>query len=276
MSGDKRNSGEAWPAQVSFAEGLSRQIRVVRALILREIHTRYARENIGFLWVVAEPMLFAGGVIAMRTILPFFPREQHGMSLVGFLMTGYLPFLLYRHMIGRCIHCVRANHSVLYHRQVKIIDLYVTQLVLEGAGTIIAFVFGCTVFVAVGLMDVPRNLFLLFAGWFYAAWFCGALAMLLGAASELSTLVDKLYNPFSYLSLPISGAFYMVSWLPHSWQDYALYVPLVHYFEMIRGGYFGESLTVTYDVGYLTAICLILTFGALQMVTVARKRVAIP
>lgn len=275
MSDDSTRPDEAWPTHSSFGEGLALQLRVIGALLRREIHTRYARENIGFLWIVGEPMMFAGGVIAMRSILPFFPREQHGMSLVGFLMTGYLPFLLYRHMIGRCIHCVRANHSVLYHRQVRIIDLYITQLLLEGAGTVIAFVFGCSVFVATGLMDFPKDLFLLYTGWFYAIWFCGSLAMLLGAASELSSLVEKLYNPFSYLSLPISGAFYMVAWLPNSWQEYALYVPLVHYFEMIRGGYFGAALTVHYDIGYLTAVCLVLTFGALQMVVIARKRVAI-
>ena len=259
----------------AFAQGLRLQLRVIGALILREIHTRYARENIGFLWIVGEPVMFAGGVIAMRTILPFFPHEQHGMSLVGFLMTGYLPFLLYRHMMSRCIHCARNNNSVRYHRQVRLIDLYITQLILEGAGTIIAFVFGCTLFYTMGLMDVPKNLLLLYAGWFYAIWFCGSFAVLIGAASELSTLVDKLYNPVSYLSLPISGAFYMVHWLPPAWREYALLVPLVHYFEMIRGGYFGESVTVHFDVGYLNGVCLTLSFGALAMIAVVRKRIAI-
>jgi ABC-type polysaccharide/polyol phosphate export permease len=261
--------------RASFREGLAIQLRVIRALILREIHTRYARENIGFLWMVAEPMLFAGGVIAMRALLPFFPREQHGMTLVGFLMTGYLPFLLYRHMIAHCINCVRSNHSVLYHRQVRIVDLYIAQLVMEGAGVTIAFVFGCSVFVALGLMDLPRNPFLFYAGWFYAIWFCASFAMLVGAASELSSLVEKLYNPISYLSLPISGAFYMVDWLPHRWQPYAEAIPLVNYFEMIRSGYFGNTVTAHYDVGYLTAVCLLLTFAALATITVVRKRVAI-
>lgn len=263
------------PDESPFRESLTLQLRVIGALLLREIHTRYARENIGFLWLVGEPLLFTGGVIAMRTILPFFPHEQHGMSLVGFLMTGYLPFLLYRHMISRCIHAVRGSQSVLYHRQVRILDIYISRLILEAAGTMIAFVFGCSVFIAADMMKLPQNLFLLYAGWFYAIWFCGSFAILLGAASELSSLVDKLYNPMSYLSLPVSGAFYMVNWLPDSWQPYAQIIPLVHFFEMIRGGYFGEAVTVHYNVGYITVICLALTFGGLAMIRVARKRVAI-
>ncbi|HEY0107528.1 MAG TPA: ABC transporter permease, partial [Rhizomicrobium sp.] len=231
-------------AQPSFRTALAVQLRIIGALTMREIHTRYARENIGFIWLVGEPILFTFGVITIRTFLPFFPHEQHGMSLVGFLMTGYMPFLLYRHMISRSINCIRDNHSVLYHRQIRIIDIYLSRLLLEAAGTVIAFIFGCTLFIAVGLMGWPQNLLLLYAGWLYAIWFCGALAIFFGAASEISSLVDKLYNPFSYLSLPISGAFYMVAWLPSSWQHVALAIPLVHFFEMIRGGYFGATVTV--------------------------------
>lgn len=262
-------------AEPTFRQSLAIQGRVLGALLLREIHTRYARENIGFLWLAGEPVLFAGGVIAMRTFLPFFGHEQHGMTLIGFLMTGYLPFLLYRHMISRCIHCVRANSSVLYHRQVRLIDLYLSRLILEGAGIIVAFSGGCALFIATGLMDPPKDLFLLYAGWFYAVWFCAAFSILVGAASELSDLVEKLYNPFSYLSLPVSGAFYMVDWLPPDWQQAALYVPLVHYFEMIRGGYFGDAVTVHYSIPYITGVCLLLTLAALATVAAVRKRVAI-
>lgn len=261
--------------RTQFRQGLAIQRRVLGALILREIHTRYARENIGFLWLMGEPVLFAGGVIAMRTLLPFFPKEQHGMTLIGFLMTGYLPFLLYRHMISRCIFAVKASTSVLYHRQVRIIDIYLSRLVLEAVGIIMAFTGGCTLFVLTGFMDPPLRLYLLFAGWFYAIWFCAAFSMAVGAASELSDLVEKLYNPVSYLSLPVSGAFYMVDWLPHQWQQVALYIPLVHFFEMIRGGYFGDTVTVHYDVAYITGWCLVLTFLALMAVNAVRKHVPI-
>jgi len=256
-------------------EGVLAQARIVLALTMREIHVRYARENIGFLWIVGEPILFCFGVIAIRSFLPFFPREQHGMSLVGFVMTGYMPFLLFRHMMSRGIHCVRDNHNVLYHRRIRIIDLFLARMILEAAGTIIAFAGGCALFTATGLMEPPQDLLLLYAGWAYAIWFCAALAIAVGAASEISTLVERLYNPFSYLSLPVSGAFYMVNWLPTEWQNYALWIPLVHFFEMIRGGYFGEAVTARYDIGYITAVCLGLTIAALALVSYIRKRVAV-
>ena len=40
--------------------GWNVQVRVIHALMIRELLTRFGRENIGFLWIMAEPLLFAG------------------------------------------------------------------------------------------------------------------------------------------------------------------------------------------------------------------------
>ena len=49
--------------------------RVIWALMLREMMTRYGRHNIGFLWLFAEPMLFTLGC---------FVGCRHGGSLTGY------------------------------------------------------------------------------------------------------------------------------------------------------------------------------------------------
>ena len=258
----------------SFAALLARQADIIGALTMREVHVRYGRKNIGFLWIVAEPFLFTFGVIALRSLLPM-GTESRGMPLVGFLMTGYTPFLLYRHMVGHSLHCIEHNQNVLYHRQVKFLDLFISNYILEAAGIVMAFVFGCAIFIVAGMLFPPKDPGLLLAGWFYAIWFSAALALLVGALSPLSTLVDKLYNPLSYLSLPLSGAFYLVAWLPSPYSHMALWIPMVDYFEMIRGGYFGGGIQVHYDALYLTVVCIALTFAALAMLTVTRKRFSV-
>jgi ABC-type polysaccharide/polyol phosphate export permease len=253
---------------------LARQARIIGALTMREIHVRYGRKNIGFLWIMAEPFLFTFGVIALRSFLPI-GTESRGMPLVGFLMTGYTPFLLYRHMVGHSIHCIEHNQNVLYHRQVKFLDLFLGNYILEVAGIVMAFSVGCLIFIAAGMLFAPKNPALLLAGWFYAIWFSAALALLVGALSPLTTLVEKLYNPLSYLSLPLSGAFYLVDWLPSGYAKLALWIPMVNYFEMIRGGYFGGGVQVRFDALYLTLICLGLTFAALVALRFVRERVSI-
>jgi capsular polysaccharide transport system permease protein len=45
-----------------FTRGLKVQCRIIWALILREIITRYGRENLGILWFFAEPLLFITGI----------------------------------------------------------------------------------------------------------------------------------------------------------------------------------------------------------------------
>jgi hypothetical protein len=42
-------------------ESLQTQLRVLYALLARELLTRYGRHNIGFVWLFAEPMLFTLG-----------------------------------------------------------------------------------------------------------------------------------------------------------------------------------------------------------------------
>ena len=71
--------------------------------------------------------------------------------------------------------------------------------------------------------------------------------------------VEKLVPPFQYLTLPISGVFFMVAWLPSSLQKLALYVPTVNCFELVRAGLLGESVETHYDLTYLSLFCIFAT-----------------
>jgi capsular polysaccharide transport system permease protein len=42
-----------------FWQNLATQSRVVGALLIREVYTRFGREGLGFAWIVAEPLIFA-------------------------------------------------------------------------------------------------------------------------------------------------------------------------------------------------------------------------
>ena len=51
----------------SLLHCLGIQRRVLHALLMREIITRFGREKLGVLWLVGEPMLFTLGVATMWT-----------------------------------------------------------------------------------------------------------------------------------------------------------------------------------------------------------------
>ena len=105
----------------SFSQGLRVQVKVIKALIVRELVTRFGRDNIGFLWIVAEPLLFAGLVGFVWTFIR--GVDKGGISVVAFVVTGYIPLTFLRHSFGRSAKIFQSNSALLYHRQVKILDL---------------------------------------------------------------------------------------------------------------------------------------------------------
>src|ERR1700722_13030973 len=104
------------------------QCHVIGALMMREVHTRYGRDNIGFLWLCAEPLMFALGVETMWSV---FNKQDHNLPIVPFLLCGYLPLVMWRNVNGRALTCVQSNRGLLFHRQVKLLDLFLARFILE-------------------------------------------------------------------------------------------------------------------------------------------------
>jgi ABC-type polysaccharide/polyol phosphate export permease len=249
---------------------LRTQLRVIGALTLREMITRYGRHNIGFLWLFVEPMLFTLGVAALWTFSGL--HRQSSIPIVAFAVTGYSAVLLWRNMPARCVGAVEPNLALLYHRQVKILDVFLARLLLEAAGATISFMVLVLIFVSVGWMRAPEDLLKVAVGWLMLAWFGMSLALLLGSLSARSEVIEKLWHPASYLLFPLSGAAFMVDALPKQAQEAVLWLPMVHALELLRDGYFGATVRTHYSFAYLVTACLVLTaLGLAQQRLVSRN-----
>jgi ABC-type polysaccharide/polyol phosphate export permease len=248
------------------------QLRVIGALLMREVLTRYGRHNIGFMWIFVEPMLFTLGVTALWSLA----KMNHGSSLpiVAFAITGYSSVLLWRNMPSRCVGAVEPNLALMYHRNVKIIDVFAARLLLEVAGATTSFIVLSVFFISIGWMKGPQDILKILLGWFMIAWFGAALALLLGCLSERSEIVEKLWHPTAYLLFPLSGAGFMVDWLPPAAQKAILFLPMVHGVELLREGYFGSLVRSHYNIPYMAAVCLGLTALAFSQERYVSKRVA--
>lgn len=254
--------------QATAGPGLRRsfaiQRRVIWALVLREMLTRYGRHNIGFLWLFVEPMLFTLGVTALWTAT----QAAHGSDLpiVAFAITGYSSVLLWRNMPGRCIGALAPNLSLLYHRNVRPIDIYISRLLLEAAGATMSFVFLTCFFGFIGWLEMPEDVLQVAGGWAMLAWFGTGLALFLAGLSEVSETVEKLWHPLSYLLFPLSGAAFLVDALPQAAQDFILWLPMVHGVEYLREGYFGSQITAHHDLSYMAMVNLALTILGLAQI----------
>jgi len=246
------------------------QKRVIVALLLREIQIRWGRRNIGFAWIIAEPLIFAFPILIMWSFIR--PRSEHGVAMIPFIWSGYLPILMFRHVTGHAIYAVRSNGAMLYHRAVTPLDIVIGRSGLELMGSLAAIASSFLVLYMLGKLEWPRQVPLFLLGVFYMAWWSMAVALLVAAASERTDLVEHIWQPISYMYLPISGFFYMADWLPTSVRYVALTVlPSLHSYEMIRAGLLGNHFVTYFDIPYVTFVLAILTLIGLWMMRGVRQ-----
>lgn len=234
-----------------FLRSVVIQTRVVGALIMREIITRYGRHNIGFMWVFVEPMMFTSGVLAVWTLIH---SHSARLPLVPFVVTGYSTVLLWRNTITRCGNAVEPNRALLHHRNVRVIDLFIARLVLEIAGATLSFMTLGTLLTLAGVMPAPDDILKCLGAWLLLAWFALSMGLLVGSLATAWEPADRIWHVLSYLFLPLCGAFYMVDWLPASAQPLALLLPTVNCTELLRDGFFGSGIHPHYDLLYLTVV----------------------
>lgn len=222
------------------------QQRVIVALMIRELTTRFGRENIGFLWVMAEPLLFATLVGVLYSYM--IGDEEHGVGVVAFIASGYIPLTVMRNSFGRCVNIFVANGALLYHRQVKVLDFVVVRFLIEMIGGMMAYVFIGTILIFFDLFPVPSNIGYMLAGWFLYMIFVFSVCLVIAPLSETSEVLEKLLPVTVYVAIPLSGTFNMASWLGPEARNVVLYSPLVNGMEMMRYGLFGDAVRPYYNI----------------------------
>jgi capsular polysaccharide transport system permease protein len=259
-------------SELSFFQSLAIQRRVLHALMMRELITRFGRDNLGVLWLVGEPMIFTLGVTTLWSAAGL-AHGGTGIPIVAFAVTGYSSVLMWRNAASHCSSGIEHNKPLLFHRGVLIIDVFLTRIALEIVGATSSFIVLSFFFIFIGWMPVPNDLLMVLAGWFMLIWFGASLALLLGGGTAFTPLVHRLWHPAAYLLFPMSGAAFMVEWLPKKLQDVVLFLPMVHGIELLRHGYFGNVVQTHYDVGYMAEFCLVLSLCGLYVVREASHRI---
>jgi capsular polysaccharide transport system permease protein len=257
--------------QGDLGKGFAVQLRVIGALIIRDMMMRYGRANIGFLWVILEPMILTVGVMFMWSILK--SPYEHGVQIVALVLTGYMPLTLFRHVTSIGPFLFRRSVPFLYHRHISFIDVLVARAILEFMGTTTALLVVYTVLALSNLVSPMRDPGLVALGWVTMALLSFGICCVFAVLTEYSEAAERFIQPFQYLMLPISGTFFMVDWLPKKAQEMIWYNPTVHCYEMFRAGVFGEEVLTYYDWWYPLVWALALTAFGLAMIDAVRDKI---
>ncbi|USI72367.1 ABC transporter permease [Sphingomonas morindae] len=256
--------------QRGLREAFKVQMQVLGALIMRELHTRYGRDNIGYLWLIGEPLML-GTVIAL--LHSGQSSHEGDVDPVAFSVVGYSIFIIFRGIVNRAEGSLQGNTPLLYHRMVTVLDVTLARGILELGGTLAAFFVLAFLANLLGFMSLPERPLYLALGIFYVFWLSMGLSMLIAGGTYERPLLERLVHPFTYFMMPLSGAFVRVSWLPETLRKAILWVPMAHMFETIRYGQFASATLEYVDFEYLTAWCLGLSLAGLFAIRTVPARI---
>jgi capsular polysaccharide transport system permease protein len=244
------------------------QVRVIGALILRELMTRFGRRGGGFIWLFIEPLVFIAAISAFR----YFWRGgfRHDVNPVVFVFASLLPFLMFRHIVARAADSVNANRSLLYHRQVTVLDVMLARNILEVGVTV------TIAFLGLGLCGIylgewPENALLWGFALLLSALLANGIGLLVGAIGAISAITRAMVRPLILILMPISGAMWMLQDLPPGFREGALWIPMVNIHEAMREAQFGHRIVSYYDLGYVCLWVLGTTLLGLAAVRAVRR-----
>jgi capsular polysaccharide transport system permease protein len=252
------------PKQASLRVGLRRQLAIMRALMIRDMMSRFGRDNVGFVWVVLEPMILTVGVMTLWRVM--FGQEKEGATVVEMVFSSYMPLTLWRHMTSVTALIYRRSMSLRYHRRITLLDIYLGRQALEFVATSTAALVVWVFLVMLGLTGLPHRFDLLLIGWLAMGSMALGTGALVTAATERWDAAERFIPPVQYLLIPLSGSFFLQDWVPEDARRLFLLNPLVHCYEMVRGGYWGPTIPTYYDIWYpYTWGAILIFFGILSI-----------
>jgi len=273
---DQTFTGQAMAGQGSavFWRGLLTQIAVIKALALRELQERYGRENIGYLWVIGEPMMLASVVTLLHAAVA--KGKSQETSPFTFMLTGYVIYCIFRNTFNRAESALHSSESLLYHGMIAPFDIMFAKSMVETIGCVSALCILQTIGIMLGLSDFPTRPLYLIGAIALFSWWSFALSLIVAAYAYVSPIVGRLTHPTSYFALPVSGAFISMSLLPKWAHHYIAWNPMMTIFEMARYGQFENASGQYIHIGYVFNISVFSTFWGLLEIRRVRKRIHVP
>ena len=212
------------------------QGRVLFALIMREMTTRYGRNAGGYIWAVLEP---AATIALLSTIFGFVARHPAlGTHFPVFFATGYMAFHVYLDTSRAIGSAATANRALLTFPRVTVIDAVLARFVLQ----LLTSVFVTTLILGGLVMVFDEQIILRLE----AIALSIALAAFFGVAIGLFNCITFAYSPtwqtvFNLLNRPmfmISGIFFLYEDLPRAAQDILWWNPFIHITALMRVGFY--------------------------------------
>ncbi len=246
--------------------------RVLFALVMREMTTRFGRSSAGYLWALIEPAAF----IALLSLA--FSQIAHsppvGRSFPLFYATGYVAFSYYSDIAALTGRSVAVNRPLLSYPAVTPLDTVLARFLLQALTgiAVAAAVFGgiLTVFAEPVRID-PVSLILALG---LAALLGLGVGLVNVSLFALSRGWEVAYGVISRALFLVSAVFFTYESLPAIAREVLWWNPLVHVVGLMRAAFYPVYDAAHVSVAYAGALGLGLTAAGLGLMTACAGRLA--
>lgn len=238
-----------------FFNAIHRQTRVVGALIIRDMKTRFGANSLAFTVTIGWSVVHAG-IILLTYILVSRPAS-YGTSIVAWTLSGAIPFVVFLYTLRWVGTSISSNLSLLSFPVVKSIDIIIARGILE---IVTATVTTILLFVIALILDRDFSIanYLTVIEAIGAAYFLGFSLGVLFA--PLVIAYQALYIAMALLPILVwvtSGVIFMPDSLPDPYRGYVAINPLLHAMEWFRMGLYSNYRSATLDKAYLIDLSLV-------------------
>lgn len=248
----QRHAAETWSAASAM------HARVVGAVIMRDLQTRFGGSYLGFLLALLFPLGHIGIVVVIYSILG--RSTPLGTDIVAFMATGALPFVIWLYIHRQTMISIQQNRPLLYFPGVAVIDFIVARCAIEILNTTMIVFVVMTTLIMIGhdpyIYD--EKLFLLYLAVSYVLGvstgvFFGVLSYLFPFFPVLGGLIGPLF-------WVTSGILFLPDNVPEVIQNLIFFFPLSHVVDFVRmsiySSYFTSYASSTYIAIFIGAVVL--------------------
>lgn len=243
---------------LSSVEALKAQWRIIVALMLRDIKTRFGGTEFGFVLAIAWPLTHILLLLVVNSQLG--RAAPYGDSAALWFATGIIPFMAFSYMSRFIALGILMNRPLLTFPVVKVTDILFARAIVEvlSAGLVILIVFA--IFWAAGIDFMPRDIVqascALLAMMFLGLGF-GVINAIITAAFPFWTAGYALLTLLFWVS---SGVVFVPDSLPEVVRLPLSYLPTLQGIEWMRSAYYdgygGLILDKPYMISFAAASLL--------------------
>jgi capsular polysaccharide transport system permease protein len=246
------------------------KLRVIGAVMLRDLRTRFFNHGLGYLLAVAWPMAHILILLGFYTLLG--RLAPYGDSMVVFFATALVPFMAWNYMSRFIMLSLVMNRALLAFPAVRILDILLGRAALELLASCAMVGLLCLLALLWGIDFVPHDL--VGAAEALAASF--ALGLGCGMVSAVIAMIlpgwVTAYTLLIIASYICSGILFVPASLPGALVEWLCWLPTFHLIEWMRVAYYEGYPDHLLDRGYVLGWGIFTIFLGLGLERMLRGR----